>query len=134
LVAEAVRLDREIAAHQDQLKALKARLINEARVRLEDSSENVIVFQGAEGDVARVNLPARTLKPRLEADGKAFEKVRAITGTSFGNLFQSVISYLSVEGFRHEAALLLGPAAPRLIKLCETEGRPRVSFETKGSC
>ena len=30
-----------------------------------------------------------------------------------------------------EAATLLGRDASRLIKLCETESRPRVCFETK---
>ena len=33
--------------------------------------------------------------------------------------------------FPREAAALLGSAAPKLIKLCETESRPRVCFETK---
>jgi len=41
------------------------------------------------------------------------------------------VVYVPIECFRAEAATLLGGAAPRLIKLCETESRPRVCFETK---
>jgi hypothetical protein len=94
LVAEAVGLDREISLQQDRLKDLKARLVVEARSRLEED---------------------------------------AAAGASFESLFVPSLAYVPIEGFRVEAANLLGASAPKLIKLCETESRPRVCFETKPS-
>jgi hypothetical protein len=124
LVAEAVGLDREIALQQDRLKDLKARLVVEARARLDEAAETdgggrAITFPGLEGDIARVNIPGPALKSKIESEGRPFERIRAVAGK------------LPVEGFRTEAAGLLGVSASKLIKLCETESRPRVCFETK---
>ena len=136
LVAEAVSLDREIALQQDRLKDLKARLVIEARSRLEEAGETggggkAITFPGLNGDIARVNIPAPALKSKIDSEGKPFEKIKAVAGDYFESLFIPSVAYIPIEGFRDEAAGLLGPAAPRLIKLCETESRPRVCFETK---
>jgi hypothetical protein len=136
LVAEAVSLDREIARQQDRLKDLKARLVVEARSRLEEAAETggggkAITFPGLEGDIARVSIPGPALKARIDSEGKPFEKIKAVAGKYFQALFVPSVAYVPIEGFRAEAAELLGPSAPRLVKLCETESRPRVCFETK---
>ena len=136
LVAEAVSLDREIALQQDRLKDLKSRLVVEARARLDeaaatDGGGKAITFPGLDGDIARVNIPAPALKSKIESEGKPFEKIRAVAGKFFGSLFVPSVAYVPVDGFRTEAAGLLGASASRLIKLCETESRPRVCFETK---
>jgi hypothetical protein len=138
LVAEAVGLDREIALQQDRLKDLKARLVIEARSRFEEAAETggggkAITFPGLNGDIARVNIPGPALKSKIESEGKPFEKIKAAAGKYFEALFVPSVAYVPIEGFRTEAADLLGPASPRLIKLCETESRPRVCFETKES-
>jgi hypothetical protein len=43
------------------------------------------------------------------------------------------VTYKPVDNFREEAAALLGRDAGRLVKLCQSESAPRVSFETKES-
>jgi hypothetical protein len=136
LVAEAVGLDREISLQQDRLKDLKARLVVEARSRLEEDAApggQAIVFSGLDGDIARVLLPAPALKSKIDAESKPLEKIKAVAGASFESLFVPSLAYVPIEGFRVEAANLLGASAPKLIKLCETESRPRVCFETKPS-
>jgi len=136
LVDEAVGLDREIALQQDRLKDLKARLVIEARSRLDEAAETggggkAISFPGLDGDIARVNLPGPALKSKIDSDGKPFEKIKAAAGEHFEALFVPCVAYVPIEGFRAEAADLLGLAASKLVKLCETESRPRVCFETK---
>jgi hypothetical protein len=136
LVAEAVSLDREICLQQDRLKDMKAWLVIEARSRLEEAAESggggkAITFQGLAGDIARVNIPGPALKSKIDGEGKPFQKIKGAAGRFFQSLFVPSVVYVPIEGFRSEAATLLGPAAPKLIKLCETESRPRVCFETK---
>ena len=136
LVAEAVGLDREIALQLDRLKDLKARLVIEARSRLEEAAETVgggkaVTFPGLNGDIARVSLPGPALKAKIESEGKPFLKIKAVAGKCFDALFIPSVAYIPIEGFRNEAEELLGSSAPKLIKLCETESRPRGCFETK---
>jgi hypothetical protein len=136
LVAEAVILDREISLQQDRLKEMKARLVTEAQSRLDEAAETegggkAITFHGRNGDVARVNIPGPALKSKIDSESKAAEKIKTVAGQYFGSLFVPSVVYLPIESFRAEAALLLGSAASKLIKLCETESRPRVCFETK---
>jgi hypothetical protein len=136
LVAEAVGLDREISLQQDRLKEMKARLVIEAQSRLDEAAETegggkAIVFQGLAGDVARVNIPGPALKSKIDSEGKVAEKIKAAAGPFFESLFVPAVAYVPIEGFRAEAAALLGQASGRLVKLCETESRPRVCFETK---
>src|SRR5277367_4969764 len=124
---------------QDRLKDLKARLVVEARSRLEESAETggggkAITFPGLDGDIARVSIPGPALKSKIDSEGKPFDRIKAVAGKCFEALFVPSIAYVPIEGFRKEAAGLLGPAASRLIKLCETESRPRVCFETKEAC
>ncbi len=136
LVAEAVCLDREISLQQDRLKEMKARLVTEAQSRIDEAADTegggkAITFQGLAGDVARVSIPAPALKSKIESEGRAAEKIKAAAGQYFESLFVPSFVYVPIEGFRAEAATLLGQAAARLVKLCETESRPRVCFETK---
>lgn len=136
LVAEAVSLDREISLQQERLKGLKSQLVIEAQSRLDEAAETEgggkgITFQGLGGDIARVNIPAPALKAKIDGAGKPFQKIKSMAGKFFDSLFVPSVVYLPVDGFRAEASTLLGRDAGRLIKLCETESRPRVSFETK---
>ena|SRR5271157_3541537 len=136
LVAEAVSLDREISVQQDRLKEMKARLVTEAESRIDEAAGTegggkAITFQGLNGDVARVNIPGPALKSKIDSEGKAVEKIKTAAGKYFESLFVPSVVYVPIESFRAEAATLLGSAAARLIKLCETESRPRVCFETK---
>jgi hypothetical protein len=136
LVAEAVSLDREISLQQDRLKEMKATLVTEAQSRIDEAAGTegggkAITFQGLNGDVARVNIPGPALKSKIDSEGKAVEKIKTAAGKHFESLFVPSVVYVPIESFRAEAATLLGSAAPRLIKLCETESRPRVCFETK---
>ena len=59
------------------------------------------------------------------------EKIKQLAGAVFSRLFIPTISFKPVEKFRDEAKALLAKAeANKLIKLCQTESAPRVSFET----
>jgi hypothetical protein len=80
-----------------------------------------------------VNIPGPALKSKIDSAGKPFEKIKTAAGKFFQTLFMASVVYAPVDGFRAEAATLLGREAARLIKLCETESRPRVCFETKES-
>jgi hypothetical protein len=136
LVAEAVSLDREISLQQDRLKEMKARLVTEAQSRIDEAAGTegggkAITFQGLNGDVARINIPGPALRSKIDSEGKAVEKIKTAAGKHFESLFVPSVVYVPIESFRAEAAALLGSAAPKLIKLCETESRPRVCFETK---
>ncbi len=78
-----------------------------------------------------VNFPAPSLKSKIEGEGKAIEKIKQLVGAVFSRLFIPAISFKPVEKFRDEArALLPKTDATKLIKLCQTESAPRVSFET----
>jgi hypothetical protein len=62
---------------------------------------------------------------------KAIEKIKQLAGAVFSRLFVPTISFRPVENFRDEARALLPKAeANKLIKLCQSESAPRVSFET----
>lgn len=136
LVTEAVSLDREIADQTERLKELKAQLVEAAREREDElmPTEGGGLRWSAEGNdgcIARVNFPAPTLKSKIEGEGKAIEKIKQLAGAVFNRLFIPTISFKPVENFRDEAKTLLAKTdATKLIKLCQTESAPRVSFET----
>ncbi len=136
LVTEAVSLNREIAEQMERLKALKAMLVEAARERTHEHSPTEgggqrWTAEGTDGCIARVNFPAPTMKSKIEGEGKAIEKIKEIAGKAFARLFQPTISYKPIENFREETkALLEKTDAGKLIKLCQTESAPRVSFET----
>ena len=136
LVTEAVSLDREISEHTDRLKEIKALLVDAARERTHehtptDGGGQRWTAEGADGCIARVNFPAPAMKSKIEGEGKAIEKIKQLAGTAFNRLFVPTISYKPVENFREETTALLAKTyAGKLIKLCQTESAPRVSFET----
>ncbi len=136
LVTEAVSLDREIADQTERLKELKAKLVEAAREHQDeltptDGGGLRWTAEGNDGCIARVNFPAPSLKSKIEGEGKAIEKIKQLAGSVFNRLFVPTISFKPIENFRDEARALLAKAdATKLIKLCQTESAPRVSFET----
>lgn len=136
LVSNAVALDREIEEKEAELKAIKATLIAEAESRPEEHTETdgggkSWTAEGSDGCVCRVSFPADSLKDKIAGEGKTIEKVKEQAGKFFNKLFQPVVSYTLVPNFRDEVKLLFGGSANKLIKLCQKESSPRVSFETK---
>lgn len=136
LVTEAVVLDRLIAERSARLKEIKVELIAEAKNRPDACTET----EGGgkawsafdiDGNIARVNFPAPTLKSGIDGEGKTIERIRNAAGRFFASLFDQAPKYVPVENFRAEAEKLLGKDAKKLIKLCSTDSSPRVSFETK---
>lgn len=136
LVTEAVVLDREINEKAARLKELKSRLVETAK-----QLENELLpapggglrwtVEGNHGCVARVNFPSPSLKPRIDGEGSAIEKIKSLTGALFSRLFVPTISFKPVPKFREEAAALLSKGdARKLVQLCESASAPRVSFET----
>lgn len=136
LVSEAVALHREITIKNEQLKALKAGLVREARLRpleleLTNRGGKRWTAEGTDGCIARVNFPACSLLADIDGEDDMVQQLRTIAGVHFRKLFATVKSYQLVENFRVEAAALLpAPKATALTKLCESESQPRVSFET----
>ena len=136
LVTEAVSLDREISEQTDRLKEIKAQLVEAAREREDelvptDGGGLRWTAEGNDGCIARVNFPAPSLKSKIEGEGKPIRKIKELAGAVFSRLFIPTITFKPVENFRDEAKALLAKAdANKLIKLCQTESAPRVSFET----
>ncbi len=136
LVTEAVSLDREISEQTDRLKELKAKLVEAAREHEDelvptDGGGLRWTAEGNDGCIARVNFPAPSLKSKIDGEGKPIEKIKQLAGALFSRLFIPTISFKPVENFRDESRALLAKAdANKLIKLCQTESAPRVSFET----
>ena len=136
LVTQAVLLDRELSEKGDQLKELKSQLVEAARKNAKqftttDGGGCRWTATGDDGSVARVNFPAPTLKAKIDGEGKAIEKIKEVAGRLFTRLFTPAVSFKPVADFREEVlALLPKTEATKLIKLCQTESAPRVSFET----
>lgn len=137
LVTDAVALDRRIQEDTARLKEIKALLATEAEGRQEeaaptDGGGTSLVFDGADGCIARVTTSGRKLKSSIKAEGRDIEKVRATAGRFFDKLFAPVLAYRPVDTFRDDAPALLGRAdGNKLVKLCETAGTTSVSFEVK---
>jgi hypothetical protein len=136
LVTEAVTLDREINEKAERLKAIKAKLVETARVNDHEllpteGGGTRWTVEGHDGCVARVNFSAPSLKAKIDGEGKAIEKIKKLAGAAFIKLFVPTISFKPVANFRNEASALLEKAdANKLIKLCQSDTTPRVSFET----
>jgi len=137
LVTRAVNLDRSIAQDQEELKSLKEQLATEAASRAEEATTTEgggtsLVFEGAEGSIARVTVAGATLKSSVKAEGRDIEKVKEAAGRHFPRLFETVLAYKPIAAFRQEAESLLGAKdAAKLVKLCTNAGKTTVSFETK---
>lgn len=136
LVTEAVSLDRKIAEQTERLKEFKAQLVEAARERQDeltptDGGGLRWTADGSDGCIARVNFPAPALKSKIDGEGKTICKIKQFAGAFFSRLFVPTISFKPVENFRDEAKALLAKGdATKLIKFCQTESAPRVSFET----
>jgi hypothetical protein len=136
LVNEAVTLHRDIAAHSERLKALKADLIREARRHKEDftitdGGGSRWTASGTDGCVARINFPTPALVSHIDTNDETFDKILALAGESLDELFESRHYLKPVADFRDEVATALPRrTATQLIELCQVECSPRVSFET----
>ncbi len=135
LVKQAVDLDREIEEKQAKLKEIKSTLVAEANSRPEEHTEtegggSSWTAEGSDGCICRVSFPAETLKDKIAGEGKGIEKIKEAAGKFFTRLFLPSVNYTLAPNFRDEAKLLLGAASNKLIKLCQKESSPRVSFET----
>jgi hypothetical protein len=137
LVTAAVSLDREIADKTDQLKLLKEQITAEAETRAEEATPTEgggtsLIFEGADGCVARVTTTAASLKGAIKQDDKKLDKIKEAARAFFSRLFIPEVVLKPVTNFRDKAVNYLGPKdAAKLIKLCESAGRTSVSFETK---
>ena len=135
LVDNAVALHREIAAKSEQLKALKAELVKEARrspkaLVATASGGKRWTTKGSDGCLARVNFPAPALVSEIEAESDLAKQIQEIAGGKFRRLFTTVKIYQLAENFRAEATAHLPEAqAEALVALCENDSAPRVSFE-----
>ena len=118
------------------MTTLEAQLVEAAREREDelvptDGGGLRWTAEGNDGCIARVNFPAPSLKSKIEGDGKPIAKIEELSGAVFSRLFIPTITFKPVENFRDEArALLAKTEANKLIKLCQNESAPRVSFET----
>jgi len=136
LVTEACELDRQISDMTEALKGMKAELVTEAETREDDQVATdgggwSVTFEGLDGNICRVTKPGDALKPSIDGEGKAIEKIREASGVHFSRLFQQAPKWKLVPNFRDEAASLLGKAAGKLIKLVSKSTTTSVSFETK---
>jgi hypothetical protein len=136
LVNEAVTLHRDISAHSERLKALKADLIREAQRHKEDftitdGGGSRWTACGTDGCIARVNFPAPALVSHIDTEDETFDKILAVAGESLDELFDSRHYLKPVADFRDEVAVVLPRrTAAQLIELCQVECSPRMSFET----
>lgn len=135
LVDNAVALHREIATKSEQLKALKAELVKEARrhpkaLVATESGGKRWTTKGSDGCLARVNFPAASLASEIDAQSDLAKQLHELAGDKFRRLFSTVKFYQLAENFRAEAAAVLPDSkADALVKLCENDSAPRVSFE-----
>jgi hypothetical protein len=135
-VEKAIALDRHIRDEQQQLKEIKRLLVKEAQSRPDelvptDGGGSSIRFVDWNGCAANVAFPAPTLKSTIDGVGKTIEKIMEAAGSNFYGLFDETPAWKPKAAFRDLAAELLGRGAGKLIRLCQTESQPRVSFETK---
>lgn len=136
LVNEAVTLHRDIVARTERLKVMKADLVREARLHendltLTNNGGSRWTATGANGCIARVNLPAPALMPLINSESETFDQVLALAGECVDRMFESVYYLRPVPEFREEVSQALPKRdARQLIELCETKCVPRVSFET----
>ena len=57
--------------------------------------------------------------------------MKQLAVSAFSKLFVPAITFKPIEDFREETRALLAKGdANKLLKLCQTESAPRVSFET----
>ena len=135
LVDKAFALHREIAAKSEELRKCKTLLVLEAQINpqyLEETENGGSrwIARGNTGALARINFPAPGIVSEVAAGSKKAEAISGIAGEKFRRLFKSVTAFQPVGEFRERVEdLLPHQAAEKLIRLCEVEITPRVSFE-----
>lgn len=109
-------LNAQIAEASDELKKIKARLIQAG------AGEH----EGTDGAKALVIFPSPSIKP----DEDAIRNVKRLAGPKkFAKLFLETIVLTPVKAFREVAAALLDPdIADECIQACEKDGSPQVRF------
>ena len=134
LVDAALREKLAVAEHEKKFKAIKAKLAA-LGVGWRDEWEptpgggSSWIAQGT-GFIARITYPADKLKEAIDASSKAFIPIRKMAGDAFKHLFEAANFYKPVAKFREKAVEILGrEKGGKLIKLCESDNEPKVSFE-----
>ena len=136
MVENAIVLDREIAEKEEELKALKESLIQEAAKAKErtetDGGGWSVVFEGSAGNIARVTQPGPKLKSSIDGEKVPGAKVLTLVGKLKDELFTPRLTYVPVENFRARTEELFAPGlAARIIQGCESKSAAAVAFETK---
>lgn len=137
IIAEAVELNRDIAAKEERLKDCKRYLVEVAAGRTGEhlptgNGGQSWRMEGEGGCAVNVAFPAPILRARLEGDLLAL--CRKMAGKLAGAMFSPIDAAKPAPDFRAAALASLGSAkGARLVALCESPAAPRVSFETKVS-
>lgn len=134
LVSTAIRKDRAIERLKEDLKTIKETLVAEATHHEDEFTKTEgggcsWIAKGKGEEIARVTFPAKSLKKAFDPAVKTFDKIKTAAGKAFAKLFKEKKVYVTVENFRDEAKSELNGGASRLIKLCESDSNPSVSFE-----
>lgn len=136
LVDEAIRLDRVVQESAERLKEIKADLVVEAQDRPDKTDTDgggwSVTFDGTDGSIARVTQPGAKMKATVDAETKAGAALKEKVGKLWNQLFQPVVKYKPVDGFRDLVDTLIGGAKARaIISAVTTESAPSVAFEVK---
>jgi len=137
-IREAVALDRLIRNKTAELAEIKDRLIREGELREDERTPtegggSSWTGAGADGCVARVTVPAPKLVSTISAESAKIAKLRELAGKWYDSLFEQKPAYKPIFMFRDAVRDALIPLANKgkIIKLCESQSAPSVSFETK---
>jgi hypothetical protein len=137
LVAEAVALDREVAEKSDRLKEIKGDLLAMAESETSEKTETSgggwsVVFEGAEGCIARVTQPGDKLKANIDPESKPGKLILSLLGKYKDDYFVSKKTLQPVLNFRAQvSAAFGGREAKRILELMTSESKATLSFETK---
>jgi hypothetical protein len=136
LVEQGIAAEKEFTAAKERLGAIKKRLIAVAEGRKEDhlptpGGGSSWLAVADDGSAARVTFPARSLKAKIDPSSKTGKKLMERFGCLVKELFEKRMVFVPVENFRALVRKSFRTDhAESLIKACETESEPTVSFET----
>jgi len=136
IVDAAIKLDREIKDNTKRLNELKGQLITESTLHPEqhlatDGGGVSWIAKSSNGDLARVTFPADKLKDRIDPGTDAGAKLLAMVGRGWQRFFRREVVFKPLEDFRARVESAFDTKfAARLIKACESDSKPAVSFET----
>jgi hypothetical protein len=139
LVDNALALHRQMADKSEQLKCLKAHLVEQARLNpeslvLTESGGKRWTAKGSDGAIARVSFPAPGIVSEIDPESEKGRRVLALAGDDSRRLFNTVWILQPVKHFRENVAALFSKRkGDTLLGLCENEIAPRVSFEVAQS-